>query len=267
MTATPPRLHQSTAKILLEKSPAHAIMARQKREDQDEETTAALLKGTLVDALVFGIGLDVIVPIAFDNYRTKGAQIQRDEAIVEGKTPVLTAEYDRLQKVADVIRKDLAVRGFPLQAHESQVSFDWEAPNGCPCSGKLDHLFRDRALILDLKTTRSAAEPDIQKSFTKYGYDIQQAAYIQAVETMFPTLQGKVKFVFYFTETEEPYGSRLVECSGQMKYLGNLKWMKACRIWKQCLDTGVWPGYSPDVFLIEPKPWEMELKETGGENG
>ena len=55
--------------------------------------------GHAVHADVLGVGGEVVV-LEFDNYNTKAAQLQRDEAYAAGQVPMLAPEMDRVRAAA-----------------------------------------------------------------------------------------------------------------------------------------------------------------------
>lgn len=253
-----PRLHQSTALVLLTKSPLHAIMAARDRESGVAELgTAAMQRGNLLDALILGNGPE-IVAIEAEDYKTKRAREERDEIAAAGKLPVLARELGEKRKVAEIIRAGLKARGVAL-AGESQVVVEWEDPDFCvPCAGRIDHLtIRQHWIqIDDLKTTADASPAKLARHCVNYGYDIQHAAYTEAIETTHPDFRGRVQFRFLFVESEPPYAIHIVRFGGTMRSLGRFRWKKACRVWSECMATGEWPGY-PSNTQLEAEPWQL----------
>lgn len=245
------RLHQSTAHVLVAKSPLHARY----RLDNQVEPTEPMLRGIIVDRLLFGVGPE-IAEIEADDYRSKAAREARDAARKARKIPVLAEALANHRTTADAIRANLRDEGIILSG-ESQVEVEWTSPLGVLCAGRMDHLIFQggRAIILDLKTTVNAHPDAVTRSLVDHGADIQRAAYTEAIETLHPAYAGRVDMLFLFAEIEPPYAITVAECAGTMRALGEFKWEKAQRIWQQCLRTNRWPGYGRTS--IEAKPWQM----------
>lgn len=252
------RLHQSTALVLLTKSPLHAWQAHQDREAGLDASTPAMQRGSLLDALILGNGPEIVVVDAPD-WRTKAAQAARDEAIAEGKLAVLADAFEEKKAVAETLRGRLTDRGIVFDGR-SQVDLEWTDPTyGTPCGGRLDHLIlteRAGAIVYDLKTTVDASPEKLAMSFVRYGYDIQHAAYTGGVEESFPSCRGRVSFRFLFAEPQPPFAINIVQPAGTLRSLGEFRWKKACRVWAECLETGSWPGYE-SLTLLEAKPWQL----------
>lgn len=271
-----PRLHQSIAHVLISRSPLHAWAIHPDLGGQSTKGSAAKTTGSLVDAMLLGSGPDVVVidPVDYpnkkggipDGWTNDAIREARDSAIAAGKLPILKGEHSELISTVETLRARLAEKGIEFSG-ASQVPVEWTSPNaGVACAGRLDHLLDDLT-IYDLKTTRNASEEAIQRSMISYGYDIQRAAYVEAIETLHPELMGRVRFRFLFCEVEPPYAVTVADAAGTMRALGEHKWRRACETWARCLETGLWPGYSDDVMQIEAKPWQLSEAAEGSDNG
>jgi hypothetical protein len=132
-----------------------------------------------------------------------------------------------------------------------------------------DHLEEDEGWILDLKSCASANPQELDRVIIQQDYHIQAAAEIEALETLRPDLQGRVRFVDVFFELDPPYWCVDVEHSESMLDLGRHRWARARKIWQECLDTGIWHGYKKETGRREPlrayaPSWAMR-KEMGDE--
>jgi hypothetical protein len=94
------------------------------------------------------------------------------------------------------------------------------------------------------------------------GYYISAAFYRRGVER----LTGKrPSYVYLAQEQEPPHLCSLVGCDPAAEALGDLKVDRAIRRWKQCMRSGVWPGYPNRVAYPETPPWEIARAEEQGE--
>ena len=255
-----PSLTQSMACDLALWSPAHGYLHHPKLGAEPDEETAAMDRGQLFDSLILcdGAGIEVLdVP----DFKSKHAQEMRDMVRAAGKTPVTRAKYDAAIEAVKAIRVRIASFGFDLSDGDHQVSAFWEESTSegqiVQARGRLDHLSRDMTLIGDLKTCTDARPHVLVRHMIDYGYDIQAAAYVSAIEKIYPQLAGRVRVVFWFCETAPPYCVTPVECAGSMKQLGQMKWKKAIDIWARCLATGEWPGYVTEPVRVEAPAWEI----------
>jgi hypothetical protein len=264
-----PSLSASMAHTLLSRSPAHARLAHPRLGGVPRAATAAMEKGTLVhDMLLCGSQVAAEI-IPADNYRTKAAQQQRDDALAAGLVPVLEREFAELLAVAAKLTAKLAEAGIAFDGQAEGVAL-WEERDDegrpVPCRARLDHWRAPR--IDDLKTTASARPKDCVRSIFEYGYATQAAAYLSAVEHLWPELAGRASFRFVFVELAEPCLFTAVELAGSALAVGRSQWRRAVNLWSRCLRTGEWPGYVEGVYRAEARPWDLrdELELTADAN-
>ncbi len=265
---TSPSLSASVATILVSQSPFHAYLAHPKLGNVRRECTPAMARGSLIHALVFNEPLHEFMEIDADNYRTKAAQQQRDDAIEGGLTPILLREITAAREITREIRAVIEAAGFSLDG-QSEMSAMWEEETShgpLSCRARMDHVHLDAAVILDLKTCQSAHPKAIARSMIDHGYDVQYAAYTSAIRKLNPDMAGREDFAFLFIE-ELPEGSpnrvllTVARPDGSMKEHGRARWERACELWAACLKSGVWPGYG-SISVAAPNWALAELSEA-----
>lgn len=263
----PPRLHQSVASVLVNKSPLHGWF--KEFGPAEEEPTEATDRGQLCHALLLG-GKE-IVTVEANDWRTNAAKAQRDEARAAGKFPVLCHKLEEATIMTDNVIQKLIYRGVRLDGRVELTAL-WRSPGGTLCQGRLDH-YKD-GIIIDLKFVRNANPEVLGRIMVDYGYDVQIAAYTEAIEQIDPTKAGIVKFVNVFIETDPPHAITLTKPSGDMRALGQWKWSRAKEIWDDCLEKygteTPWPGYPTEVIDISPPSWALKaemIKDEIAEGG
>ena len=250
-----PSLSASIATIIDTQSPLHAYVAHPRLGGRKREATPSMDRGTLVHSLALGGREAVIVDL--DDWRTKAAREIRDNAKKEGKIPVLAKNYAAARAHADAIRSGLLARGFDLDKGRNEVTAVW-SERGARCRGRMDHIATDgRVTILDLKTCVSAHPKKLARSMDIYGYAIQRAAYVSAIELLMPHMTGAIDFVFAFSEAEPPHAMTCVRLDGAFSDLGRRRWDRALRLWVECLSSNRWPAYSDDVMTLEAPTWAL----------
>lgn len=255
-----PRLSPSTAKTLLSESPAHAYAFSSQLGKLKKKSTKALDKGALIDALILPGG-PVIRVIDFKDFKKDAAQAEREKAEAAGELPVLREKYEEALAVADILVKKMGEKDVYLTG-ESHYKSEWANPDtGVLCRGEMDHviLWPKLAEVYDIKTAASANPEAFARSAVSFAYDVQEAAYTEAIEVRVPKLAGKVLFTFVVCETEPPYAVTPIRLDGQFRAMGRAKWGAACRRWKECLDSGKWPDYTngKERATVSPKPWQL----------
>jgi hypothetical protein len=250
-----PSLSSSIAKILLTRSPLHAWTAHPRLNPAFERTEAEHFDiGTIAHAMLLQ-GVEVATVIEANDWRTKAAQEQRDEARRAGRVPILRKHYDRVVAMVESAREQLARHrdaadmftcGLPEQ------TILWEE-DGVWLRARLDWLHTGNALIDDYKTTGVSAHPDaFTRTLYGNGYDIQEAFYRRAV---LAATGIEARFRFCVQETAPPHALTVVELDPGSKALGDRKVEEAIRIWRKCLKGNHWPGY-PDLTCFSTiPPW------------
>lgn len=252
-----PALSSSIAHVLNEQSPIHAWTQHAAFGGVKRGPTKALDAGSLIHTLLLDAGKDVEI-IKADDYRTNAAKASRDAARAAKRIPVLEKDYDSATVAADALRSKFASLEIGLTG-VSEITAMWTetASNGAKvqCRGMMDHLVAPR--IYDVKSIRSASPDTCRRHIEEYGYDIQRAAYVSAVEHIVPDFAGRVEFIFVFCELEPPYDVTPIRLSGAFRELGERRWKRAVDIWERCLRTGVWPGYVDGIIEVDPSPWRL----------
>jgi hypothetical protein len=246
-------LSQSIANLLLAKSPRHAKLAM----SRPRKPRQGMKRGTLIDEIMLG-GNSIRV-LDVERFQSNEAKALRDKALADGKVPVKRAEYDEAVVAASAIKGELADLGIVLNGH-NQVSIFWEevtlAGHVVQCRTRIDHL--DLPRIYDLKTISSADDETCARHIDSYGYDVQAAAEMAAVERAFPEWAGRLEFVNIFVEVdEEPYLPNPVWQGPQTLAMGQEKWRRATEIWGRCQADNEWPGYSTGLRKLEAPPYAL----------
>lgn len=291
-------LSSSCATKLVHQCPAlayhyHPQLGGAKSEDSPAMTTGRLIhklvleKTTSAELVRASIGCRYEV-VSFDSFRTKAAKEKRDRLALAGVKAITHAELDKheaaitkLEHVAGQIREQLSHHGVrlnrlsmvpPEEGVETmrEASLFWrpKATSGreIQCRGRTDVLTIDAiaADIVDLKTCRSAKPSECEKSVERYGYDIQAAAYTQALEHVRPELAGRVTYRWFFVQLEPIVLVTPGRMSGELRELGERRWQRAVDTWADCVATNTWPGYvrRGEVARIEALPWAAK-RELG----
>lgn len=203
-------------------------------------------------------GIDRMAAIEADTWQTKAAKEARDEARKNGKIPVLAKQAENIIAMTSAAIKYLAdselgildLRG----EGESETSYYWEE-NGTWMRIRPDWINHERTLILDYKSTGSSADPEkYQQIASQTGLDIQDAFYRRGVKAVDGT---RPQMVFLVQEIEPPYLCSLVSMDMMFREMGHQKVEKGIKIWRDCLSSNRWPGYTSDIRIIEPKPWAL----------
>lgn len=228
--------------------------------------------GHAAHKLVLGVGPElVVVPGA--RWDTNAAKAAVKEARDAGKVPLKQADYDRVHDMAATLRKHPTAAALLHPAGTPEQSLFWQDPEtGVWCRARIDwlpyftwHAGSNRLIVPDYKTCASAALDDLQKAIHSHGYHQQADWYLRGLRVLFPDLVPP-KFVFICQEKEPPYLVTVCEPDPWAMRIGAHLNREALHIYRECTESGRWPGYTDDVAMISLPGWverqyEMELSQ------
>lgn len=251
-----PSLSSSVAKLLCMDSPLHAWTAhpRLNSEAVDEEKTVMDI-GTIAHSLLLE-GESKAVVLDFDDYRTKASKEYRDAARREGRVPILSKHWGRVQAMIRSASEQLAQHKDARDAFTNgkpEQTLIWEE-DGVWLRARLDWLHDSFLAIDDYKSTSATANPEvISRTLFNNGWDIQCALYRRGVKA----LTGKdAAFRFVVQETAPPYALTVLSLAPDALTIGEKKVMYAIDLWRKCCEEDEWPGYPTRTCYAELPAWE-----------
>lgn len=246
-----PSLSASIAKRLVVESPLHAWSYHPRLGGMHSVSSDATSEGSLIDNLILGGGPE-IVPINAKDYKTKEAQLARDYAFSQGQMPVIASHLAAARERAEQVKERLHQRnGFKFDGF-SQITVFWKMGDEW-CRGRFDHWKPKLATVYDFKWVRSSSPEDVEKHMITYGTDVQGAAYVSAIETIYPELTGRVKFQPIFVENGPVLAINMRPIGATMRELGRRSWQRGVELWTHCRTNDFWPDYGDNGSLEAPK--------------
>jgi hypothetical protein len=222
--------------------------------------------GQAAHTLVLGSGPE-LVKVEASDWRTNKAKDAAREARERGAVPLLAAEYDTVQAMAEALYAHPVARAlFNPDRGLPEQSLFWRDPfTPTWLRARLDWLpdpdGPGRLIIPDYKTTRCAAPQELPRSVHAYGYHQQSAWYQDGAYRL--GLSEDVAFVFVFQEKTAPYLVSVVELDALAVRIGRDLNRQAIDLYAECARTGVWPGYSGDVESVPLPVWVERAYERG----
>ena len=235
-----PSLTSHLAGTLLVRSPAHARQNHPRLTPQDDQDESKFDIGAASHDLLL-LGTDKIFEVAADDWRTKAAKEQREEARSMGMYPLLTKHAERVRTmtgIAQLERKQIIVG----ETH-NELSIYWDAPTrGGPCwfRARLDTVTKDYLLIVEYKTTDNASSAAFQRTVSNLGYGLQAAFHIEAAISISPC---NPHFLWCVQETSPPYCVAWYQLPPDWLAYESQRMHQAAEIWAQCLARDRFPGY------------------------
>lgn len=170
------------------------------------------------------------------DWKTKAAQGFWDEAVKAGKIPLLEKQRSVVERAVDAALGILAERfGSEPRRCEETMLYQY---NGVWFRARPDLLVGE--YDVDVKTSENA-EPVTwaKRTIQAGGLDIQAAIRYRG----HLALGQPRKQLWLVVEIEGAFDCSFVAPDGEMLANAEQKINHAAKVWRQCLDTGVWPGY------------------------
>lgn len=250
-----PSLSASIAKLLVTASPAHAFAAHPKlNPDYVREEKDRFDLGTCAHSLILE-GVERVHIVHAENWTTKAAKSERDQARQAGQVPLLAKDWDRVR--AMVAAADRQINGYtldprPFTGGKPEVPLTWEM-NGVKCRALIDWLHDGGIAVSDYKSTAASAHPLAwPKTALGMSADVQIAMHSAGVEACFGVAPV---WMYVVQETYPPYALSVITPDAAWLAVGRDKLEHALRIWRRCLETGDWPGYPPELARVEYPGW------------
>ncbi len=265
-----PSLTQSLTKTITERSPWHAWTECQSlNADHEPDDDTKFDLGNAAHALILGRGKDFEV-LDFDSWRTKDAKAARKLAADIGKIGILTEQYER----AAAMSLSAEIQLWRHQDSDcftqgtAEVMICWEE-DGIWFRSLIDWLHDDLRTVDDYKSTgMSVAEHVLGIRAEAGGWHIQHAFIERGLDVLDPAGAGRRRFRNIAQETDDPFALNVMHMTEHWMTMGRKRVDTAVDIWRSCIKTGRWPGYSrhgvtPEYPSFKESQWLA--REMSGE--
>lgn len=244
-----PALSQSGMKTLLDCPARFAWEREHGRPPKD-----AFDFGHIVHALVLGVGERIEIVDA-DSWRTKAAADTRTKARAEGRIAVLGKDYELAQAAADAVFAH-PVASTVLEAKQAvEVSLFWQRDE-IEVKGRVDiaATYADgRPVLVDLKTSMSAAPGSFAKSVYNYGYHLQSVVYRDGWREL---TGDDADFLFIVVEKDRPNIVTVGGLDDLADERGRADYTRALDLYRACVESDTWPGYADnDLVTFRTPAW------------
>lgn len=246
-----PHLSSSGAKLLL---PPSVPAKYREHIDNPPEPKPHFDFGHVVHTLVLTKGPEFAV-IEADDWRGKYAREQRDKAHAEGKTPILSADFDVAFAMEEAVR-DHPIAGPLLAEGDPETSlFVTDPDTGVKLRARPDWMTHQdgRLWLLDVKTAADANPDSFGRTAERFAYYLQFAWYVTVARLL--ELDESPAFLFINIEKTPPYLVSVCELDMDAYQLGRKHMRQALDTYKQCAESGEWPGYPSEIHSVSLPPW------------
>jgi hypothetical protein len=206
--------------------------------------------GNVCHTLLLGRGKRII-PLNFDDYRTKAAREARDAALGTYRVPVLTKILEKAHEMREAAEKQM---GGPMVG-QGEVCACWD-DGATWFRTKIDMLSEDKRTVWDYKTTSQVMSQDaLASKMVSDGWDIQAAMHERALTYFEPHAAGLSSHYFLVQEASRPFALFTCRLSEGSLHAGRQKLARADKTWRLCMHTNIWPGPSRNVNILEMPAW------------
>lgn len=213
-------------------------------EDHPQPPKAVFDLGSAAHTKVLGVGANTVLYPAehltiSGNVSTKKETVAwEQEQRAAGLIPITAHDARKVDAMAEAVLADPDARGIleTISGREASIITEVE---GVPVRARFDIYGGNHAA--DLKTTRDASPRAFNRSVGTYGYHVQAAWYDDAHRA--ETGQPLTSFKFIVVESVPPHLVGVYELDVMWQDLGAGLAQKARNLWRECTETGVWPGY------------------------
>lgn len=270
-----PSLSASIARKLLANQPIVAWLAHPKLNPQELEAddSGPADIGEVMHAMITGQTTRLSI-IPYPDFRSETARQLRVRARREGRLPVLQKRHDELCEGVPIIMREIERCGLPGAIDPGATIYEstlvWRHAGSLLCRSRVDGLsrdIRDPMVVYDFKSTTmpvpSEAE-DLGRRAVSEGWQIQGAAYADAVRSLFGVSRVEVFFILF--DQRPPWTTAVLQLSSTMLEVGRRQWARAASIWAQNLTTvpagQPWPRSPQQRVVIDAPTW-LEMKWIG----
>lgn len=202
----------------------------------------------------------------YDDYRKLDARGWRDTQIAKGMTPIKEAQLAGIKGMGDALRRhDIASAAFVGGKPEQSVIWQ-DKETGVWLKSRPDFLPDTPRFIPNYKTCTSAHPDALRAQIYTYGYYISAVLCLEGLEVV--TGKRPDAYYFIFQEKKAPYLITLATLDGDAIGWGQRQVRRAIRIFADCLSSGKWPSYAPDVIEVGLPRWaeyQLNVRSEAGD--
>lgn len=250
----------SRLKIIADRSPAHL---RAHIEREEEEPTPSMVLGTAIHSAVLEPTLFEARYVNWDGpaRNTKAGKELWElflERCRENQTILTADQYKKSLSASKAVWTNLDARILLETAGRIEVSGIWKDELGILCKCRIDKLSEELHTIVDVKTTLDASPREFSKQIFKYGYHRQGAMYFDACAALGVECHW---FVIVAVETNPPFASVVYRLTDGAIEAGREELKRLKQTYKQCQQSGEWPGYPDGVVELDLPTWAYKQIE------
>ena len=186
------------------------------------------------------------------NCRKNSKEWKAFESEHEGKIILKEDEYKQISAMGYSVGAHTYASMLLLEGKAECSAYSEDQDTGLLLRCRPDFLNK-RNIVVDLKTTVNASSGAFSSSVYKYRYHVQQAFYMDVLESLGIDVDV---FCFLVVEKTPPHKVAIYTLSDRAISLGRELYKKNLSDLKCCLDSNSWPGLQKSS-----EDWEIDLPE------
>jgi PDDEXK-like domain of unknown function (DUF3799) len=172
--------------------------------------------------------------------------------ITAGKLVLSLEESRTCHQISESVRSHPTAKSlFASGVRESSIYWT-DAETGVLCRCRPDWWNMDGDIVTDIKSTIDASPDGFQRTMVSHRYWVNAAFYWDGIHAAGYSLND---YVFAAWEKKRPYACAFYYVTGDVLEAGRQEYKRLLKIYKQCQDTGQWPGYGDMLKPLTLPPW------------
>lgn len=175
----------------------------------------------------------------------------------KGKVVLDQEDLDLCLSIRDAVWAHPMAREILGGRRMAEASAWWEDPEtGLLCKGRMDAIcvLGSDTVVVDLKTTRDASPRAFARDAANFGYHFQGAYYLGGLDAL---VSRERRWVLIAAEKTPPDLVAVYEFDWESLEAGRREVRAALTLWKECSDSGIWPGYPIEIQTLELPRWAL----------
>jgi hypothetical protein len=248
---------------------------RYDRDNGVRKISAAFSMGHAVHAAILGKGEAIAVrPLVnpadpdevWDSWRKKSAQRWKAEQEAAGRSVILPEDAAIVEAMAAAVHQKPRAHELLSQPGRPEVALFWVDPvTGVKRRCLVDYLpdgpGPDGVMRpVDIKSADEVAPNDsMERKLYDHCWHRQAVTIADGIRAL--GLADEVHFHFIVQSKKAPHLVTVVDLDADAERIGGIQNMSAMLVYKECVETGVWPDYAEDTVTLTVPPWISRLYE------
>jgi hypothetical protein len=236
------------------------------------ESKAAFDFGRAAHCLVLGDPVFrkhfAVRPDKWADWLTAKSRAWRSARSDAGFTVITPDDLDAIRTMASSIDGDDLAAKLARAGDGIEKSLIWkDDATGVWLKSRPDIIIDSMPAIVDLKTTTSASDAALERVMADYGYHMQAALAAEGMKRVLGKDIGNDGAVLLFIEKAPPYAVNVKVIDAEALQFGWALCRRSLRTFKQCWDSGKWPGYRGNGGSLSLPAWETKRLRADVETG